>query len=57
MLCTIYKLSQQDGTGSFVPLVPNVPNVPPPARRIKKGYLIEIPFSIILTYLITLLQL
>jgi hypothetical protein len=49
MLYVIYKLIQQDGTGSRVPLVPNVPNVPvplvpnvpnvpnvPPARRIKK---------------------
>jgi hypothetical protein len=47
-LGVIYKLIQQDGvrTGEDVPNVPNVPNVPP-NRRIKKGYLIEIPFSII----------
>ena len=44
-LGVIYKLIQQDGvrTGEDVPNVPNVP----PNRRIKKGYLIEIPFSII----------
>jgi hypothetical protein len=54
MLGVIYKLIQQDGvrTGEDVPNVPNVPNVPP-NRRIKKGYPIGIPFSIILAYLIT----
>jgi len=38
MLYVIYKLIQQDGTGSRVPHIPNVPNVPP-ARRIKKDIL------------------